>query len=67
MRDEGWRTFFVFKSLDNNMIYSSSNRFICIQKESLQKKSLMRFKIWLSWDPRDKKLKSQVSVVFFTF
>ena len=38
-------TFLFFKSLDNNMIYSLSID-ICMQTESLQKKSRMGFKIW---------------------
>ena len=63
----GWRTFLSFKSLDNNMIYSSGIYiyiYICIQKESLQNKSLMGFKIWRSWRPDQLKLKSQYSGEF---
>ena len=61
----GGGLFFVFKSLDNNIVYSSSKD--VYTKEIFADQSLMGFKIWWSWRPYKWKSKSPMYDGFWFF
>ena len=42
-----------------------SYRYICVEKKSLQNKSLMCFKIWTSWRPYPMKIKIPIGRAIF--
>ena len=61
----GWRTFFVFKSLDNNMVYTSYiDVYFCICK-NVQANFVMGLNIFTSWRPYPTKTKIPICRTIF--